>query len=162
MLKNNSSEGGDVQKKELPNIVIRTRTSSSSSSSLSIKTPKLARFTEATSVNSPIEAARRNPFKGPPIQVVTAPDHQYLVPQPQPADIGFGYMSSSNEIKHTSVEMPMTPIDLKSPMKSALKVPGTPGRFLDPRSPTFHEEFKLEKEELKTEKRNAKDFVRLS
>ena len=54
----------------------------------------------------------------------------------------------------------MTPIDFKTPMKSALKVPGTPGRFLDPRSPTFHEEFKLEKQELATEKRNAKDFVR--
>lgn len=63
---------------------------------------------------------------------------------------------SSNELKHTSVEFPMTP---KTPMRSALKVPGTPGRFIDPRSPTFHEEVALDQEEDKTEKQNAKDFV---
>ena len=63
---------------------------------------------------------------------------------------------SSNDLKHTSVEVPLTP---RSPMKSALKPPGTPGRFIDPRSPTFKEELKLEKEELKTEKQNAADLV---
>ena len=57
-----------------------------------------------------------------------------------------------------SVEVPMTPM---TPMKSALKPPGTPGRFIDPRSPTFHEEVALEKQELKTEKQNASDLVSL-
>jgi hypothetical protein len=66
---------------------------------------------------------------------------------------------SSNELKHTSVEIPLTPM---SPLKSALKVPGTPGRALDPRSPTFHEELKVEKEEEKTDKMNAKDVVRIA
>lgn len=46
-------------------------------------------------------------------------------------------------------------------MKSALKPPGTPGRFLDPRSPTFKEEVVLENEEEKTEKQNAADVVSL-
>ena len=49
----------------------------------------------------------------------------------------------------------MTP---NSPLKSALKVPGTPGR-LNPLSPTFKEEQILEKSEEKTEKENAKDLV---
>ena len=147
------SNGGDDK---TPVAAIRSRTSSaasSSSSTLSIKLPKTARFTEATSVHSPVEP-RKNPFKGPPISIQTS----HFLPQPQPADIGFGYMSS-DEIKHTSVEMPMTPMETKTPIKSALKVPGTPGRFLDPRSPTFRQEVALEKEELKTEKQNARDFV---
>ena len=65
-------------------------------------------------------------------------------------------MSQSDRLKHTSIEVPLTP---RSPMKSALRPPGTPGRFLDPRSPTFQEEVNLEKEELKTEKQNAADLV---
>ena len=44
-------------------------------------------------------------------------------------------------------------------MRSALKVPGTPGRFIDPRSPTFKEEKALEEREAKTEVQNAKDIV---
>ena len=55
------------------------------------------------------------------------------------------------------MEVPLTP---KTPMRSALRPPGTPGRFIDPRSPTFKEEVKLEKEEEKTEKQNANDLVR--
>ena len=141
------------EKKRGPEINVRPRNSSSSSSSsnLSLKTPRTARFAEATSVNSPIEPSKkaRNPFGGSPI--LTTHYH----PQPQVSDVGFGYMSS-DEIKHTSVEMPMTP---RTPMKSALKVPGTPGRLLDPRSPTFNEEVALEKQELSTDKQNAKDFV---
>jgi hypothetical protein len=143
----NESPFGD--EKKAPEVSVRSRTSSASSS-LSIKTPRTARFAEATSVNSPIEAKKRNPFQGPPL--ITT---HHVQPQPQVADVGFGYMTS-NELKHTSIEMPMTP---RTPMRSALKVPGTPGRFLDPKSPTFHEEVALEKEELKTEKQNAKDFV---
>ena len=80
----------------------------------------------------------------------------HLSPEPQPSDIGFGYMSQGDMLKHTSIEVPLTP---RSPMKSALKPPGTPGRFIDPRSPTFKEEVKLEEEETKTEKQNAADIV---
>jgi len=65
-------------------------------------------------------------------------------------------MSTADRLKHTSIEVPLTP---RSPMKSALKPPGTPGRFLDPRSPTFKEEVALEKEEEKTDKQNAADIV---
>ena len=65
-------------------------------------------------------------------------------------------MSQGDREKHTSIEVPLTP---RSPMRSALKVPGTPGRFIDPRSPTFKEEKALEVQEEKTEKQNAKDIV---
>ena len=76
--------------------------------------------------------------------------------QPQPSDVGFGYMSDNQASKHASLaEVPMTP---NSPLKSALKVPGTPGR-LNPLSPTFKEEQMLEKTEVKAEKENAKDLV---
>jgi len=52
----------------------------------------------------------------------------------------------------------MTPA---SPLKSAMKVPGTPARRLDnPLSPTFREEQILEKTEEETEKEQAKDLVR--
>lgn len=48
----------------------------------------------------------------------------------------------------------------KSPLKSALKVPGTPARQLEnPLSPTFREEQILEKHEAEAEKENAKDLV---
>lgn len=80
------------------------------------------------------------------------------MPQPQPSDVGFGYLSENHASKHTSyagVEVPITPA---SPLKSALKVPGTPGR-LNPLSPTFREEEALEKQEVATEHANAKDLV---
>jgi hypothetical protein len=49
----------------------------------------------------------------------------------------------------------------KSPLKSALKVPGTPGRtMMNPLSPTFREEDRLEKQEAKTDKEQARDLVR--
>ena len=82
------------------------------------------------------------------------------MPQPQPSDVGFGYMSENQASKHSSfagVEVPLTP---NSPLKSALKPPGTPGRLANPLSPTFHEEQILEKHEAHTEKENAKDLVR--
>lgn len=54
----------------------------------------------------------------------------------------------------------MTPA---SPLKSAMKVPGTPGRRIDnPLSPTFREEQILEKHENMTDKENARDLVSLS
>lgn len=81
------------------------------------------------------------------------------MPQPQPSDVGFGYVSDNQASKHTSfagVEVPLTP---SSPLKSALKPPGTPARFVNPLSPTFREEQILEKQEEKTEKQNAADLV---
>ncbi len=139
-------------------VTVRPRTSSSSSSGLSIKTPRTARFAEATSVNSPIgpSTAGRSPFANPP------PTTQHLMPQPQPSDVGFGYMAENQASKHSSyagVEVPLTP---NSPLKSALKPPGTPGRLANPLSPTFQEEQILEKHEAHAEKENAKDLVRKS
>jgi len=133
---------------------VRSRNSSCSSLGLSIKTPRTARFAEATSVNSPIgpTAAGRSPFADPP-------QTRHMMPQPQPSDVGFGYVSDNQPSKHASfagVEIPLTPA---SPLKSALKVPGTPGR-LNPLSPTFREEQVVEKQEVDTEKRNAADLVR--
>ena len=50
----------------------------------------------------------------------------------------------------------------KSPLKSAMKVPGTPGRTMtNPLSPTFREEERYEKQELKTDKEQARDLVGL-
>ena len=131
----------------------RARTSSNSSIGLSLKTPRATRFAEATSVNSPIGPTTRSPFADPPIQ------SNHLMPQPQPSDVGFGYMADNQHSKHSSyagVEVPLTPA---SPLKSALKPPNTPARFLNPLSPTFKEEEDLEKQELKTDKANAADLV---
>ncbi|MCJ1262830.1 hypothetical protein MMC22_002700 [Lobaria immixta] len=133
---------------------VRPRTSSSSSLSLSVKTPRAARFAEATSVNSPVgpTTPSRSPFADPPVQTT------YLMPQPQPSDVGFGYVSDNQASRHASfagVEVPLTP---SSPLKSALKPPGTPARFANPLSPTFREEQILEKHEEKTEKQNAADL----
>jgi len=73
--------------------------------------------------------------------------------QSQPSDIGFGYIADNS--RH--VEVPMTPA---SPLRSAMKVPGTPARKIDnPLSPTFREEQILEKHEGLTEKEQAKDLV---
>lgn len=89
--------------------------------------------------------------------------------QPQPSDIGFGYVN-----KHESVEMPdtdqyeypaMTPkTPLKSPLKSALKTPGAPPRDLGNAvfSPTFREEEIMEKMEKHTEKEQARDVVSIT
>ncbi len=135
-----------------PHGTAQTRTSSVSSSGLSIKSPRTARFAEATSVHSPVDPAP-SPFADPPGRTT------HLMPQPQPSDVGFGYLSDNRPAKHASyagVEVPLTP---GSPLKSALKPPGTPARFANPLSPTFKEEEDLEKQELKTEKRNAADLV---
>lgn len=80
--------------------------------------------------------------------------------QPQPADVGFGYISENTASRHDQgvpVEMPLTP---GSPLKSAMKLPGAPRRIFDnPLSPTFREEQILEKREAQTEKEQAKDLV---
>lgn len=123
----------------------------------SLKSPRTARFAEATAVNSPIEPSQlgRNPFKEPPTQ--------HYMAQPQVSDVGFGYVN-----KHESVEMPDTdynpPLTAKSipksPLKSAMKTPGAPPRDLNAiLSPTFREEDVLEKHEAYTEKEQAKDLV---
>ncbi|KAL3423917.1 hypothetical protein PVAG01_05664 [Phlyctema vagabunda] len=138
------------QDKKRPTALTRERTSSSSSSESSLKIPRTPRFAEATTVYSPIEPNEnsRSPFADPP----EARSHsQHQMPQSQPSDIGFGYISQAQP-----VEVPLTPA---SPLKSAMRVPGTPGRKIDnPLSPTFREEQILEKHEMETEKEQAKDL----
>lgn len=112
--------------------------STSSTSSLG-KGPRTPRFAEATSIHSPVEAqGDRN-----------------VVAQSQPGDIGFGYIIDNRE----SAAVPMSP---RSPLKSAMKVPGTPGRVMNPMSPTFREEQVLEKREAATDVEQAKDLVCLT
>lgn len=120
----------------------RTGTADSSSSdNSSLKGPRTPRFAEATSVHSPVDA--RSPFADP------VDSH---VAQSQPGDVGFGYIG-----KRESAAVPMTP---KTPLKSAMKVPGTPARpFNNPLSPTFREEDILEKREGSTDKEQARDLV---
>jgi hypothetical protein len=117
----------------------------------SVKTPRAARFAEATSVYSPVDAPR-SPFEYPT---------NHYKPQPQVADVGFGYMQSI-EMEETDRRYlpPPTP---KTPLKSALKSPGapprTPGGAASIMSPTFREEQQLEKREAMTEVEQAKDLV---
>lgn len=154
----------DSQRKK-PTFVIETRPRSSTSDddstaapvkAPSLKSPRTARFAEATAVNSPIEP-KKLPFS-------EAPTNHFMA-QPQPSDVGFGYMNH-----HESVEMPDTDHNpypnipkspLKSPLKSAMKAPGAPPRDLgNVLSPTFQEEEVLEKQEEHTDKRQAQDIVR--
>lgn len=80
--------------------------------------------------------------------------------QSQPADVGFGYITDDVNRNGESGNVPPTP---RSPLKSALKVPGTPARRFDnPLSPTFREEEILEKREKDTEKEQEKDLVGLA
>jgi len=76
------------------------------------------------------------------------------MPQAQPSDIGFGYIADNR--RSEIVEMPMTPA---SPLKSAMKVPGTARRVDNLLSPTFREEQILEKREAMTDKEQAKDLT---
>ncbi|KAI9844308.1 MAG: hypothetical protein M1838_002235 [Thelocarpon superellum] len=129
----------------------RSRASSHSSSSLSLKTPRTPRFAEATTVHSPVEAGR-SPFADPPHRM-----ENHYAPHAQPSDVGFGYIGENENARaanHPSVPLDDAP---KSPLRSALKVPGTPGRR-NPLSPTFHEEEMLEKQEVSTDKENARDL----
>ncbi|KAL5335260.1 hypothetical protein BJX70DRAFT_330404 [Aspergillus crustosus] len=123
-----------------------TRRSMASSSLPSLeetpmKSPRSARFAEATAIHSPSAAENsRSPFADPPIQPQNRPDV---------SDVGFGYVNA--QVPHNAAPV--------SPLKSALKVPGTPARTLNPLSPTFREEFALEKQEKQAEKANAKDLA---
>jgi hypothetical protein len=131
--------------KKRPQPLVRTRSSSSSSDS-SLKPPRTPRFAEATSVHSPTEPTA-SPFADPS-RVKT---NSYMA-QAQPSDIGFGYIQNDQPI-----EVPMTPA---SPLKSAMKAPGTGRRIENPLSPTFKEEQHLEEREEKTDKEQARDLVR--
>ena len=145
--------------KKRPTPLTRERTTSSISSEASLKVPRTPRFAEATTVYSPIEPNEdsRSPFADPP-ETKT----QSYMAQSQPSDIGFGYISQNDPSRHSQgvpVEIPLTPA---SPLKSAMKIPGTPGRKIDnPLSPTFREEQILEKHENMTEKEQAKDLVNI-
>ncbi|KAF2109069.1 hypothetical protein BDV96DRAFT_652306 [Lophiotrema nucula] len=133
--------------KKTPTVSIAKRTSQDSLSP-SVKTPRTARFAEATSVYSPIDA--RSPFNDPPTN--------HYKPQPQVSDVGFGYVSGV-EMEETDRKYlpPPTPM---TPLKSALKSPGAPPRTQETMilSPTFREEQMLEKQELSTDKEQAKDL----
>ncbi|OHE95792.1 hypothetical protein CORC01_08933 [Colletotrichum orchidophilum] len=124
----------------------RSASTDSSSSDSSLKPPRTPRFAEATSVHSPVDGVR-SPFADPV---------RSEVPQSQPGDIGFGYINNSGGNRE-SVAVPMTP---RSPLKSAMRVPGTPARKIveNPLSPTFREEDILEKREAATDKEQARDL----
>ncbi|KAH8648906.1 hypothetical protein BGZ60DRAFT_534769 [Tricladium varicosporioides] len=145
-----------TEKRRPPPLAPAPRKSASFSSSSSIdtlKVPRTPRFAEATTVYSPIEPSQdsRSPFADPP---ESKPSFMASTTS-KPSDIGFGYISENDPRTHV-VEVPMTPA---SPLKSAMKIPGTPGRKIDnPLSPTFREEQILEKHEEMTEKEQAKDL----
>ena len=123
---------------------VRTASSDSSSSTSSLKPPRTPRFAEATAVHSPVEP-QRMPFS----------DRKYesKVPQVQVGDLGFGYINEKRE----SVAMPASP---RSPLKSAMRFPGSPRTVNgNPLSPTFREETMLERREELTDKQQAKDLV---
>ncbi len=144
----------DSSERKAPSITTRsTRTSSSSSSSSSQKVARTARFAEATSVNSPVSGPteNRSPFADPP---------EMAAQQAQPSDVGFGYLSNEPVAQQATLQPNMNG-PLSPPLKSALKTPGTPGRMLNPLSPTFREEQILEKHEEDTEKEQVKDLVSL-
>src|SRR5690606_18516932 len=96
----------------------RSSSTDSSSSENSLKPPRTPRFAEATSVHSPIDG--QSPFADPPKKTKN---------QAQLADVGFGYINNRES------DVPMPP---RSPLKSAMKVPGGgPRVFENPLSPTF-------------------------
>ncbi|KAJ5242467.1 uncharacterized protein N7469_000794 [Penicillium citrinum] len=115
--------------------------SSSESSGASLKSPRTARFAEATTIHSPIEP-NKSPFADP----------QNKKSDGGVGDLGFGYVSANDPAKHADDSMP--PV---SPWRADMKVPNT-ARSLNPLSPTFREEYMLEKQEKITEKENARDL----
>ncbi|KAL3477852.1 hypothetical protein BJX99DRAFT_119183 [Aspergillus californicus] len=111
-----------------------------------LKSPRSARFAESTAIHSPTTAENgRSPFADPPAQSQNT--HNV-------SDVGFGYVNAQDPTQH--VPHHVAPA---SPLKSALRVPGTPARTLNPLSPTFREEFHVEKQEKQAEKMNAKDLA---
>lgn len=117
------------------------------------KTPRTARFAEATSVYSPVDA-----------QKFEYPTNHYR-PQPQVSDVGLSYVSGI-EMEETDRRYlpPPTPRTPGGALKSALKSPGAPPRTPGAASilsPTFREEQVLEKHEASTDKEQAQDLVSL-
>ncbi|OIW34961.1 hypothetical protein CONLIGDRAFT_32314 [Coniochaeta ligniaria NRRL 30616] len=122
---------------------VRTASTDSSSTSSSLKPPRTPRFAEATAVHSPVEP-RKMPFSDR--------KEKFEVPQVQVGDLGFGYINEKRE----SVAMPASP---RSPLKSAMRFPGSPRTINgNPLSPTFREETILERREEHTEKEQARDL----
>ncbi|KAJ5806229.1 uncharacterized protein N7503_003831 [Penicillium pulvis] len=115
-------------------------TRSSESSGASLKSPRTARFAEATTIYSPVESSSKSPFAD---TVEQAPLGV--------ADTGFGYVSNNNPTQHADDSMPPM-----SPWRADLKVPKS-AKTLNPLSPTFREEYFLEKGEATAEKENARD-----
>jgi hypothetical protein len=115
-------------------------------------------------VHSPIEPSQsnRSPFADPPGTMTN-----HYQPQPQPSDVGFGYISESDPSRHATYPGVAVEEDDKSaryltpgtPLKSAMKSPGVPRNIKSPLSPTFREEQILEKQEQLTEKEQAQDLV---
>lgn len=101
-------------------------------------------------MQSPMD--NKSPFADPITQ-------QRRATPPNVSDFGFGYVANNDPTQYASHHQAPAPA---SPLKSALKVPGTPGRTLNPMSPTFKEEFYVEKHEQIADKENAKDVVCLS
>lgn len=131
-----------------PQHTVRETRSSSDTSNASLKSPRTARFAEATSIHSPIERteAGRSPFADPPKSQTQGGGV---------GDLGFGYVAANNPAQHADDQVPL------SPFRPDLKVPQT-AKSLNPLSPTFREEYMLEKQEKKAEVENARDLVRLS
>lgn len=126
---------------------VRTASTDSSSTSSSLKPPRTPRFAEDTSVHSPVDG-RKMPFSDR--------KEKHEVPQVQVGDLGFGYINEKRE----SVAMPASP---RSPLKSAMRFPGSPRTINgNPLSPTFREETILERREERTEKEQARDLVGLN
>jgi hypothetical protein len=140
---------------DIVTVTVTKRTSRESLAPPTLRSPRAARFAEATSVYSPIDA--KSPFADPP-----TPTTHYK-PQPQVSDVGFGYVHHEVEMESEEQDRrylpPPTP---RSPLKSAMKSPGapprTPGAETMIMSPTFREEQVLEKREAMTEKEQAKDL----
>lgn len=126
-----------------PQHTVRETRSGSDTSNASLKSPRTARFAEATSIHSPIDRteAGPSPFADPPKTQARG----------DVGDVGFGYVGANNE--HADDQVPM------SPFRPDLKVPQT-AKSLNPLSPTFREEYLLEKQEKKAEVENARDLVR--
>jgi hypothetical protein len=140
-----------IEDKKETRATTRSLRTNSSSSTLSLKPPRTARFAEATSVDSPVKGPNefRSPFADPPKMEEAAS---------KPSDVGFGYISNEPVEQHVTIKSDVNGL-AGAPLKSALKTPGTPGRLLNPLSPTFREEQILEKQEEKTDIDQAKDLV---
>lgn len=131
-----------------------TTADSLSTDASSLKAPRTPRFAEATSVHSPVDG--ESPFADP-----ASDSEKGSLKRGQPGDVGFGYIgagATTTTIKGgREITVSMAP---KSPLKSAMRVPGTPGRgMMNPLSPTFQEEDRLEKQQEKTDKEQARDLV---